>query len=303
MENEQSNKLNLIGILHLTTIIDDMWRGLKKFFWLLILLVCLCTGIFYARTRFSYTPSYEAYSSFVVSTSSPYSSSYYNSTTATQLSKTFPYILTSGALSQVVANDLGLSELPVTISAESVSDSALFTIKVTGTDAQLTYDVLQSVIENYPEVADYIIGSTELTLLDESGVPEEPVNPPNYLRGARNGAVIGLFFAIVLLLLYSFTRNTVRRKEDMSARTSIVHLGTVPMIKFKKRGKQQSPLVLLDKRNCGHSLGESFRTIRTRVIKGMEEQKLKTVLVTSAAAGEGKSTVAANLALSLRRQG
>ena len=48
---------------------------------------------------------------------------------------------------------------------------------------------------------------------------------------------------------------------------------------------------------------ESFRIIRNKIEYNAQEYHMKTFLVTSALAGEGKSTVAVNLALSLAQAG
>ena len=102
---------------------------------------------------------YQAYSSFVVETKTAYgyNQSYSDETTAGQLSKTFPYILTSGALSDIVAESLGVDSIPASISAEAIQDTSIFTINVTASDPQIAYDVLQAVIKYYPQVAEYII--------------------------------------------------------------------------------------------------------------------------------------------------
>ena len=50
-------------------------------------------------------------------------------------------------------------------------------------------------------------------------------------------------------------------------------------------------------------LGERIRVVRNRVMKAAEEQRSGTVFVTSAAEGEGKTTVAVNLAISLAQKG
>ncbi|MEE1196673.1 MAG: ABC transporter ATP-binding protein, partial [Lachnospiraceae bacterium] len=159
MEKEQNSQTGGAGMVYLTTILDDMWRGLKKFYWILLLIISVTSSLFYMQTKKSYSPVYQAYSSFVVNTKTAYAydTTYYNKATASQMSKTFPYILTSGALNQVVAESLGLSYVPATITAEAMEDTALFTIKVTASDPQTAYDVLQAVIQNYPSVAEYII--------------------------------------------------------------------------------------------------------------------------------------------------
>lgn len=305
MESEQNKNLEKIGLLYLTTLLDDMWRGFKKFFWLLILLMGLGGAIFYIRASRSYTPSYTAYTSFVISASTPYeySQSYTNKTTAEQMSKTFPYILKSGALEQVILEDLGLESMPASINAVSTADTALFTLNVTARDPQVAYDVLQSVIENYPKVAEYIIGTTQLKQMDESGVPTEPSNPRNFTRQAKIGVLGGAAVFVLILLLYAMGRRTVRREEDLKRRFSIPMLGAIPLIRHKKRGKASKQGLLLTNKGASIKLGEPIRTIRVRLLKEAEEKNVRCLMVTSAIAGEGKSTTAANLALSIAQKG
>ena len=173
MENGQNSQELSAGILYLTTLLDDMWRGLKKFYWICILIISGSATVFFIQAQRSYSPVYEAYSSFVVNTKTAYAyeSTYYNKTAAAQMSRTFPYIMTSGVLNQVVGESLGLNYVPASITAEAMEDTALFTIRVNAGDPQMAYKVLQAVIDNYPTVAKYIIGDTQLTLMDESGVP------------------------------------------------------------------------------------------------------------------------------------
>ena len=49
----------------------------------------------------------------------------------------------------------------------------MLTISVTGTNAELSYKTLKSVIKNYPEVAQFVLGNTTLKILDETGVPDD----------------------------------------------------------------------------------------------------------------------------------
>ena len=103
MRNEHNSRETDSEILYFTTILDDMWRGFKKFFLLCLIIIAACGAGFYFRAKTSYKPSYQAYSSFVVDTKTAYvyNQDYSNEKTAGQLSKTFPYILTSGALSDL----------------------------------------------------------------------------------------------------------------------------------------------------------------------------------------------------------
>ena len=63
----------------------------------------------------------------------------------------------------------------------------MLTISVSSDDPQMAYDTLTSVIENYPQVAEYIFGVTNLQILDETGIPsdtqKEVVIRGSYKRG------------------------------------------------------------------------------------------------------------------------
>ena len=101
---ENSNSVNQYVEIDLMYVIDDMWKGFKRFFWLAPVIILLFAGGTFTVEKVRYHSSYEAFTSFAVNTRTAYgyTSTYYNKAVATQLSKTFPYILTSGALQDIV---------------------------------------------------------------------------------------------------------------------------------------------------------------------------------------------------------
>ena len=107
---ESENTLEKGGI-DIKAIIDDILRELKRLFWIVLVLMLIFSAVFYVRAKRSYVPSYTASEIFTIHVNAAEgtsSSNFYNSTMATQLAKTFPYILTSGVLKEVVCDDLGL---------------------------------------------------------------------------------------------------------------------------------------------------------------------------------------------------
>lgn len=150
-------------------------RSLRRLWWLCLVLIVLCTALFGGYARLSYRAQYTASITFLVNAGGTAQSGT-GTATAAQMAKTFPYILTSGLLDSAVCADTGLTALPV-ISATSEEDTNLCTLSVTGTDAQQCYDVLQSVIVHYPDVAELVVGPTELVMMDQTGVPTQPSNP------------------------------------------------------------------------------------------------------------------------------
>lgn len=287
-------------------VMDDMWKGLLRYGVWLVLLAFLLAGALYVRAKRSYVPVYSSSSTFTVSSDNQSlygGSSYYNNITAAQMAKTFPYILTSGLLQKTVATDLGLDYIPGSITAKALANTNLFTIEVVSRDAEMSYQILQSVIKNYPKVAEYVIGKTRMELLDMTQVPEVASNPPNFKRSALKGFVLGFAIDIVLLLLYAITRKTIHTEDDLKKELNVECICALPQIVFKKRGKEFRKDISIYNKKISPAFLESIRVLRARIEKEAKKNELKTILVTSAAPGEGKSTIATNAAMALAMNG
>lgn len=262
-------------------------------------------GVGALKEKRTYHAAYQASASFIVFTGDQnYAiSDYYNKVSTEQINATFPYILTSGALNKVVAADLGADSVPGQISAHMLGDTNLFQIDVIASDAQLAYNILQSVIENYPQVAKYIIGDTELKLLDETGVPESPMAGPGYRRAMLKGAIAGFLLSLLIAGILALTRNTVKDEEDLKKFLNIRYLTGIPQIYFKKRSSGQEMKILTDNPSVPEIYTEAMEAMMIRVERAMKEKKMKSLLITSAMPGEGKTTTAVNLAFLLAQSG
>lgn len=285
--------------ISLKNLFDDIWKGVKRLYWIGILLVVVLSGLFCFQAKISYQPSYEASATFAVTIGdNGASSSYFNSATAKQMAATFPYILQSGILSDIVSNDLGYETLPGVISASSLNESNLFTMTVTSSSAQDAYNILQSVIENYPQIAEFVVGETDLSLISETGMPDAPTNGIAYTAAMKKGIVMGLGIFVVILILFAMTHTTVRRTEDIKKLMNAKCIVSVPRVAVKRRSKV-APAVLLNGEKTPPFFKESIRLLCTRLEK---ESGVKTLLVTSAIAGEGKTTISVNLAAALAQR-
>ena len=296
-ENETLNqtgpeKIDIISFL------DDILNRLRSFWWVILLLTVGLGAMNYFRSTTYYTPSYKAEAT--VSVEIMNGGTYSNENTAEQMGKVFPYILTSGALSEVVAEDLNMSYVPGSISAKNIEGTNLLTITVSGSNPDKVYQVLQSVLKNYPEVAQYVVGQTRITVVDDSGVPTD-TGKTRVVRGSvRNGLIIGFGAGVVLLLIYTLMTRTVRSEKDLPNLLNTSFLGSLPVVRRRRGAARGSEInILTDKDNDSYT--EAIRLIRTRLERQMGTASI--LMVTSSIPGEGKSTVAANLAISFAEKG
>lgn len=297
--NDYTEK-NMAGI-DLGILISDFRRGAKHLLIPGILLIVLLTAFFCWRTFRSYSPQYQASASFTVYVTNPLQAEVrtYNTATAEQMQKTFPYILTSGALSSKVMKELGISSMPK-VTASVLSNTNIFTLTVTSGDPQLAYDVLNAVIAYYPSIAEFVVGPTDMYLLDESGLPTAPINSRDYSAAVKKGVVVGLVLWVGAVLFLCFARSTVHDEEELRRLVNLSCLGMLPMVKAYQKSKTYPGLT-----GQGDQYGfvEAMRLIRLRVEKEMQKENQKVLLVSSAIPGEGKTTVATNLALALAQKG
>ena len=286
--------------LDIFVLLGDFLRQAKRL-WLLLLafgLVCGTALPLYARS--TYRPSYEAYASFTVRVSNPmYANvSSYNERTAQIMQDTFPSILTSDLLRNRVKEELGLSTVP-SLSVSASAQASILTLTVRDSDPQRAYDVLNAMIRCYPEVSEFVVGSTVLVLLDESGLPTAPVSGFSFRQHAVRGAVIGVALWGLLVAALCLLKNTVHNEDELRAILNTPCLGQIPTVKTTK--KTPYPLVFNQKNRGGFQ--ESLRLLRLRLEKEMAASGKKVLLVSSAIPGEGKTTVAVNLAASLAQKG
>lgn len=296
------------GKLDIFDLMKEYLQTLRRMWGRVLLLVAAGGGIFCAVSYVTWEPVYTASSIFTITSGNgdetdggTYSAS--DHVTMEQLVSTFPSILTSDLVSRRAAAVLGEDEITGQISAWAENNTNLFTLTVTDSDADRAYETLQAVISCYPEVAERIIGRTSMHLLDETGVPEEPDQPwdsqKELAKGAAGGCALGLFWTAFVMV----NRQTIRKREDFQKMIRMRCLGEVPQISVKKRSRATARAWNILNEKTDPDFLEGLRIIRNKVEYNAREHSHKIIMVTSALAGEGKSTIAVNLALSLAQNG
>ncbi len=133
-----------------------------------------------------------------------------------------------------------------------------------------------------------------VVIIDEGRVPEKPAKP-NRLLIVLIGLVIGAGFAFGYVFIKNYFDNTIKTPEDIQNRNINV-LSWIPHIDgLKVNGNNESEFIVANQPDAIPS--EAFRALRTRVqFSKIGSDALKTILITSSAPSEGKTTVCINLA-------
>lgn len=131
-------------------------------------------------------------------------------------------------------------------------------------------------------------------IADPAAVPVVPVKPKKRQIVSIAG-VLGLLFGIGLAFLLERLDNTFKRASDVEERLGLPLLGAVLHLKL---GKGETPLDYA-RSHPQSRFAESIRTVRTSVLLSGLDEPYKVIVITSSVPGDGKSTLAMNLADSL----
>jgi tyrosine-protein kinase Etk/Wzc len=134
-------------------------------------------------------------------------------------------------------------------------------------------------------------------IIDEGLVPSAP-SKPNRILIIIIGLILGISMGVGFAVIRNFLDNTIKTPEDLQKR-GINVLAWIPQIEGVEGNKDFEFIVA---RKPDASASEAYRALRTRIKFSKLDKKgqgLKTILITSAAAQEGKSTTSVNIAGSL----
>ena len=290
--------------INLSQIVASFLKAFKKLWWIMVAFMIVFAVLGYRSYKKHYVPSYETKATFSI-TAPQYDGSEdktytNNSQLASILSVSFGYLINNELFYEIIKQDLGVNYMPSVITVSAVPDTNILSIVASGSDAEMNYKVIQSVLKNYGSVADFVIGDTQLDVLEEPVVVDNPMNPYNPMDYTIMFALIGMFIGVIPSIAYAFFVKTIRNKEDVEKQLNVTFLGSLPGIILNGKNKNLKNCSILNK-EVGFRYLEAMRSINSRCEKELEKNDYKVILVTSTLDGEGKSTFALNLAYSLSK--
>ncbi len=123
------------------------------------------------------------------------------------------------------------------------------------------------------------------------------------------GMLVGLFLGLLAAFFLEYLDQTLKNATDVERALQIPVLGLIPLEPLGAgarggNGRRRLSIPLVSLVSPDHPTSEAYRTLRTNVtFVNAEERSLKMLVITSPGPSEGKSTTAANLAITLAQQG
>ena len=285
----------------------SMLKDIAKEWWA-ILLLSLAVALFAdIWVNVTYQPEYKTSTTFVVTAKGMNTNVYQNLNSTQQLAQQFTEILDSNVLKKKVAQDLNMSSLNIDSSVDLVPETNLITLSVKAGTAVESYRILQSIMKNYNTVSDYAIKNVIIETIQSPAVSMAPVNPLNEKKTMIIAFIAAAAVFMVLVAGLSYLRDTIKNPKDVTSKLDTRLLGSIYHEKksksIKLRKKKEFVSMLISNPLRSFQYAESNKMMSSRVRSYMDKENAKTLLVTSVMENEGKSTVAANLALGLAQEG
>lgn len=276
----------------------------KRWAWLLIVGIVICSGATYLITKFFISPTYDASAKIIIKVSTSDSQND-NTLAAIAMLPTFTQVVLDPKVLKPVAaaHRMDLAQLTQAVSATQQSNTLILQIDVKDKNprlaTQLANEVGQSFLTNYLQPIYTIPPNTLRTngqiagVLLPAEVPTIPVQPKPSLD-TLVGAAVGLGLAIAIIVLFEWLNDHLSSPDEVQKLLGVDLLTVLPALSTRQRQKkaEETP-----------ELAEGCRTLCASLNIAQAQRPFKLVMVTSALTGEGKSTIASNVASFLAMSG
>ena len=156
--------------------------------------------------------------------------------------------------------------------------------------------------------------SSNIRVVDPAMVPTSPARPAK-TKNVTLAFLVGLIGGIGLALLREYLDNTVKSPDDVETLARLPSLAVVPEFSGSNAGHRrgflqgfsangrETRMDLFAQHLPKSQISEAFRALRTSILLSQADHPPQVILVTSALPREGKTTAAANLAVTLAQLG
>lgn len=283
------------GSLDLQSILRDVIKG-----WQSILLVGIAAALFcYSAISLFHTSMYTVNTIFFVSNKDAGSTVVSDISSTVEMAQKFSVVLENNILRKKVAEDLGVDSVTAQMNASIVPETNMMQLSVTAESPEQAFKVLDSLLRTYPTVADYVLPNVVLTTIQQPQVTSTPSNQLPVAKYMIYAFALGAMAVAALIVVFSYYRDTVKNEEEFGMKVDADLLGTI----YHEKKKKKAISMLIDNPLLSFRYVECYRLLAVRVKARMEKRNAQILMVTSVAENEGKSTVAANLAMSLAHEG
>jgi capsular exopolysaccharide synthesis family protein len=169
---------------------------------------------------------------------------------------------------------------------------------------QRTFDNLQSEFQ-LARIAESVDGG-RVQSIDEATLPTFAISP-NRKRALFYSSLVGLLMGVVLAFGLDRLDDSVKSPDELRDQMELPMLGLIPAIRAERGGRRGTADAtagrLITHADPRSPVAEAYRSMRTNLAFARTQQSPHAIVVASPGPSDGKSTTAANLAITFAQQG
>ena len=285
----------------------SLLKDIAKNIWVVFLCALIGAMSFFLVTHASYKPMYTSTATLTVLNSGSVTASYSTYTISTEKANVLVNIFTEPTIKEYAAEYLEIEKFDGTISARVLESTNFIELKVTSDHPEKSYKLLNAVIKSHHKVSNKIFRNAGVTVISN---PTVPSGPSNYISSSNRNLVIMACatISLALIIAFSITRNTVKKEDDFDDKIESKLIGTIAhedkRMSFSDiRKKKKKGLLIHSNAYVSLRFTENFHKVAAKLEHLKNRSDEKVFAITSVAENEGKSTCAANIAVSLADRG
>lgn len=292
-------------------------RALARQLWMLLLAALTCAMAAWIVLTCFVTQQYTSSTTFSVTTRT--NNLYYTNITAADVAASYSQLLQSRVLRQTMEQNLGMP-LNGTVSAQQLGETNLIRVTVTADTPRQALVLLQAVSDNYGSLSAHVSSSAVLTQLNAPSLSVSAARSYNVPRTCLIAAAAGAALtaaAVVWAAVFSGTVQTLEgARSGLDARiiSSVPHegrrtrklLGWFDDRRRERRARRGGKRLRRNLNISSPAISFAFTESIHRIAEKFQHEHAKgrrVFLFSSVSAAEGKSTLAANTAISLASRG
>lgn len=272
----------------------------------IIIILVVITAFIVAATILVFVvikPTYEANTSIIIGNSfkSQGSELQYNDLMLYQkLVKTYCSIAKTTIVAEKTIDKLNLNmtdeEFQQHIIVTPQDDTQILVLKVKWDNPKEAVSIINTLSEVFIQESKEIYPLGDVKIIDKVKIPDKPVSPKKKLIIGIS-FLIGIFISCILVMIMEYLDNTIKTEEDVEEYMGLNVIGAIP-----KEAELVDSFDSFSEEKFGR-VTEAFRTFRTNLEFSSIDNKVKTIMITSGRAGEGKTTIAYILASLMAQSG
>lgn len=183
---------------------------------------------------------------------------------------------------------------------EPVNETEVLRISASTPNPQLSADMCNAMKDIAPGFLKRVVGAGSVEAIGAAVAPDTK-SSPNNTKNAVMGAALGIMLACGLIVLKTLMDNKIRDAESFKKHFDFPVMGEIPLI---AEGIEDSK----KREGYGVSIGsftavEAFNTLCNNLMVSMHMNDEKVIVVSSPGMGDGKSTIAFNMAKNMAKMG